>query len=166
MIGATAHRRQVGEAGAVRGHPGHAHHDHADHATCDCPAHAPRASPPGAGAWWASVAPVLACAICPACISTYAKTLSALGVGLYLTEAQHAVLLGVAVTISLVVGFWRARRTGRFTPLSLTLIGCALVLAAHALDDNPWLAWSGVVALLGGGVWEHRIWRRATAVLE
>ena len=106
------------------------------------------------------VVPLLACAVCPTCLATYAKVLSFLGVGLSLTESTHEVLLAVAVMVSLAVSGWRSRRLRRLGPLLLTATGCALLVLGHALDEDPVLTWTGVAVLLAGGLWERRAWRR------
>jgi hypothetical protein len=142
---------------------------------CDCAAHraashaahhaqpGDAAPPQAAGSWWTSVAPVLACAVCPACMSTYAKVLSTLGVGVFLTETQHHALLIGAVSLSLAIGVWRGHKGRRWSPFFLTLLGCALLVSGHLLGDVRALSWSGMAVLLGGGLWEHRLWRRVQA---
>lgn len=127
------------------------------HATCDCAAHAKPAA--GAGSPWASVLPVLACAVCPACLSAYAKVLSAFGVGLFLSERQHAVILSVAVACSLVVSGARSVKSRRWWPLSTSLAGSVLVVAGH-VGEWPGLEWAGVVTLLVGGLAEMPLVRR------
>lgn len=144
-------------------------HDHA----CDCHAH--RSSPQrdagrgdgpaheGQPGLWSSLFPVLACAVCPACLSTYAKLFSVAGVGLGLSEAQHDLLLGVAIAASLGVSAWRSRRSGRVWPLAVALAGASLVLAGHLLGEVAWMEWAGVLILLAGGLIEHFRLRRLAA---
>jgi hypothetical protein len=110
-------------------------------------------------------APVLACALCPVCLATYAKLLSLAGVGVAVTEAQHTVVLTAAVGLSVAVSAWRARRAGRWMPLLPTVAGAGLALAGHFVGDLPWLEWSGVALMLAGAWQERRLqvgaWRRA-----
>lgn len=109
------------------------------------------------------VVPLLACAVCPACLSTYAQVLSFVGVGLSLTESAHQVLLALAIAVSLAVSGWRFRRLRRLGPLLATAAGCVLLVLGHALEEDPVLTWGGVAVLLAGGLWERRVWRRAHA---
>ena len=126
------HAHGHGEAGCCSHdpHDGHAHkaapivetarplqaHGHA-HATggdpCDCVGHRMQArrSTGEKLSGLSAILPILACAVCPVCLSAYATILSALGVGLAITEGQHAILLGVAVVLALASGLWRARIT-------------------------------------------------------
>ncbi|WP_426752633.1 MerC domain-containing protein [Myxococcus sp. Y35] len=139
-------------------------------AACDC-AHHRGQSPANPnergkvpGGRWSVLVPLLACAVCPACLSTYAQVLSFVGVGLSLTESVHQVMLAVAVTVSLAVSGWRFRRLRRLGPLLATAAGCALLVLGHALEENPVLTWGGVAVLLAGGLWERRAWRQRPAV--
>ena len=137
-------------------------------AVCDCAHHrrhetersCPEELP---GSRWAALAPVLACAVCPACLSTYAKVLSLLGVGVTLTESTHHILLVLAVCVSLGASFWKARRRHQWGPLWVAILGCALLAMGHARDEDPVLTWSGVVVLLVGGLWERQAGRRVAA---
>jgi hypothetical protein len=107
------------------------------------------------------VLPALACAVCPACLATYAKALSVAGVSAWLSESQHLGFLTVAVAFSLVFGVRRARKLGRWEPFGFTVLGCALLVLAHLYDDAPWPTWAGLVALFVGGVYGQRLTIRA-----
>ncbi|MCA2981105.1 MAG: hypothetical protein INH41_06685 [Myxococcaceae bacterium] len=134
--------------------------DSRHHVGCDCEHHRSAQAPPSAASGWvASVLPVLACAVCPACLSAYAKLLSALGVGLVLTEAQHAVIMTVAVASSVAVSGWRTVRTRRRWPLLVSLGGASLVVAGHLLEHGV-MEWAGVLVLLAGGLAEMPLLRR------
>lgn len=109
------------------------------------------------------VLPALACAVCPACLATYAKALSVAGVSAWLSERQHLGFLTVAVAFSLVFGVRRARKLGRWEPFGFTVLGCALLVLAHVYDDAPWPTWAGLVALFVGGVYGQRLTIRAQA---
>lgn len=104
------------------------------------------------------LAPIVACAVCPACLGTYAKILAALGVGICVSERQHRFLLAGAVALSLLLGARRARATRRYVPLAITMAGCSMLVGGHLGDVSP-LEWAGVVALLAAGLaerrWEH-----------
>jgi drug/metabolite transporter (DMT)-like permease len=126
---------------------------------CDCPTHVAKAGPTS-GSRWSALAPLIACALCPACLTTYGGVLSLLGLSLYMTEAQHFFILILAVSISASIGFLRARRTRRWIAFAVSLFGCALLLLAHFADDHRGLTWGGVIALLGSSVWEYRAARR------
>lgn len=112
---------------------------------------------------WSSLLPALACAVCPACLATYAKVFSALGVGIALTESQHLWMLVACVTFSLLFGGWEARRTRRFAAFGLTSAGCATLVAAHLAGESRGLGWLAMALLLCGAVWGHRLRARARA---
>jgi hypothetical protein len=137
--------------------PHHHPHEHA----CDCAAHRRREDPaPGA---WGALLPVLACAVCPACLSTYAKLFSIAGVGFGLSELHHDILLAVAITTSVALSAWRSWRTRRAWPIGVALAGSTLVLCGHMFGEVAWLEWAGVLTLLVGGLTEHFRLRRLAA---
>lgn len=126
--------------------------------SCGCPNH--QSAPPARSGWWATLVPILACVVCPACIATYAKILSALGIGIALSETQHLWLLLVCVALSLGVGARELRATRHYGPMTVTFGGCAVLLALHMFGEDAGpsrLSWLGVTLLLGGAVWGHRV---------
>ncbi|HJL15676.1 MAG TPA: MerC family mercury resistance protein [Sandaracinaceae bacterium LLY-WYZ-13_1] len=131
---------------------------HADHGhACDCPAHR-GGDHAERGGWWGLLAPVLVCLVCPACLSTYAKVLAALGVGVSLTNEQHGWLLAVAVAVSLVVSGWRSWRARRVWPIAVAVVGGGLLLAGHLAHQHA-LEWVGIAVLLVGGLVEQQVFR-------
>lgn len=97
--------------------------------------------------------------MCPGCLATYAKVLSALGIGLELSETHHLWLLLGCITLSLGFGAREVRATGRAGPMVVTSAGCAVLLAVHVIGENVGMArlsWLGVALLLGGAIWGHR----------
>lgn len=104
---------------------------------------------------WSTLLPVFACAVCPACMTTYAKILAVFGVGFGLSELQHLLLLVVAISASLAVSAWRSFRTGRAWPVVFALAGSALVAVGHMYGDLHAAEWAGVLVLLAGGLSEH-----------
>jgi hypothetical protein len=96
--------------------------------------------------------PVLACAVCPACLTTYAKLFSVLGVGFGLSEFHHLMLLVVAISASIGVSAWRSWRTRRRWPIAIALTGSALVATGHFAGDLHYVEWAGVLVLLVGGL--------------
>lgn len=133
---------------------------HQHHVDCDCGHdHAPKAATDSKSGWLASVLPLLACAVCPACLSAYAKVFSAFGVGLLLTETQHAVIMAIAVSSSILVSAWRSVRSGRRWPLAVSLSGSVLVVSGHLIEVSA-VEWLGVVVLLVGGLVEMPLLRK------
>jgi hypothetical protein len=130
------------------------------HGDCDCPAH--RREPPTRTGWWATLIPVLACALCPACLGVYAQIFSAIGVGFELSSRVHAGLLVTAVVLSIAVGGWRASRMRWAWPIATALAGCTALLAGHFVDVHL-LEWSGLAILVVGGLLERRLLRRRRA---
>jgi hypothetical protein len=112
--------------------------------------------------------PVLACAVCPACLATYTKLFSLAGVSLGFDDALHDLLMAVALTVSVGVSAWLSWRTGRAWPLLVAGGGSALVAGGHPSGEFQVLEWAGVLALLTGGLSEHfRLQRRAnTPILQ
>jgi hypothetical protein len=143
---------------SLEGHP----HGHA----CDCTAHRGRAEPSPSAGIWSTVLPVLACAVCPACLTTYAKLFSVLGVGFGLSEIHHLLLLAVAIGASVGLSAWRSWRTRRIWPIAVALTGSLLVVAGHVSGDLPVLEWAGVLVLLSGGLTEHLRLRRGRALAQ
>src|SRR5919109_3068486 len=88
---------------------------HAQGSACGCgETHQRGTVARGAARALAVAAPVIACAFCPACLASYTKLLSLVGIGLALTEEQHTILLGAALGISIAASMWRARRAARW----------------------------------------------------
>lgn len=110
--------------------------------------------------WFSTLTPVVACAFCPACLATYAKLFSLVGLGFAMTEAQHSVLLTCAVFVSVVASAWRWRRAGRWSPLAGTVLSGSMVLMGHFAGERSWLEWSGIGAMLASAWYEQRITRR------
>lgn len=134
---------------------------HQHHVDCDCGHdHAAKTTTPDSKSGWvAAVLPLLACAVCPACLSAYAKVFSAFGVGLLLSERQHAIIMAVAVSSSIVVSAWRSMRSGRRWPLVVSLSGSVLVVAGHLVEVGA-VEWLGVIVLLVGGLVEMPLLRK------
>lgn len=141
--------------------------DHHSGHGCDCAAHRVRDTKTRrtSTGLWASVLPFLACAVCPACLATYAKFLSVAGVGLELSELQHVLLLSFAIGCSVAVSAWRSWTTKRSWPIATALAGSMLVLAGHAIGELHAVEWAGVITLMIGGLSEHfRLRRLAPSV--
>ena len=159
-MSSTPHTRgQTGSpshAAPLRQH--HAAHGHGH--GCDCAGHRSSKAARPNGSLWSALLPVLACAVCPACLTTYAKLFSVLGVGFGLNELQHLTLLGVAISASIGVSAWRSWRTRRMWPIAIALTGSALVATGHFADVHV-VEWAGVLTLLAGGLTEHVRLRRS-----
>lgn len=154
-------------------------HSHADDkhavaeaaAKCDCVAHrhvtattTTTATTPSKGLGWLSgLLPILACALCPLCLSAYATLLSALGVGFALSEGQHRILLLGAVVAALISGGWRAYMTRRYGPLALSVLGCAALLFADFLHESRALSLLGMLFLVAAMLWDRWSVRRSLA---
>lgn len=151
-------------AGHAHDDPHAHHHDHHhahDHGeppayACDCAAHRHAAAPVAQGAGpWTTLLPILACAVCPACLATYAKIFSVFGVGFGLRETQHTALLIVAIAASVAVSAWRSHRTKRAWPIAVASLGAGLLLLGHWAHGWHALEWLGMGVLLIGGVTEQ-----------
>jgi hypothetical protein len=132
-------------------------HRHSPECGCEVPDEARQSShePRAAGGGWTAALPALACLVCPACLSLYAKVLSAFGVGVVLSERTHGRILAVAVTLSLATSLWRATRLRRWTSFAITIVGAMLVVAGHMRESHP-VEWIGVLLLLASGLAERK----------
>lgn len=115
----------------------------------------------------AALAPVLACAFCPACLSLYAKLASAVGAGLAIGEVAHTVLLGVAMLVSIAASSYRYRATRRGWPFALSWLGVGLMTLAHVLGELTSLELAGMGALVASVLVDRfsldRVARRAAS---
>jgi len=119
---------------------------------CECGhCEAPAASPGRGRSGWATLAPVLACLVCPACLSTWAKLLAFAGVGLALSEGQHLVLLLAACAVALVFTVRATLRGGSRWALAGTAAGVVLLMVAHVSGDAAPLEWVGMALLVLSG---------------
>jgi len=124
---------------------------------CGCGAqHAAHGEGSARSGWVGALLAVLACALCPACLTTYAKLLSVLGMGVGLDAAAHERLLPAALVASIAISGWRSWRTRRAWPLLAAVLGSSLVALAHGVDELHALEWLGMLVLVAGAVAEHR----------
>ena len=83
------------------------------------------------------------------------------GVGVALSEAEHAALLVACIALSLGLAAREAMITRRWGSIFLTVVGCGALITAHVLEATPaaavWLPRIGIAFLLGGAVWGQRI---------
>ncbi len=104
-----------------------------------------------------SILPILACALCPACIGVWAQVLSVVGIGLVITEAQHHALLAVAIAIALAMSVYRFARTRVVGPFVMTIMGSASLAGAHFFaEENHLLSWVSIAVILGASLWQRR----------
>lgn len=104
----------------------------------------------------------MACAFCPACLTIWSSLLSAVGVqvGGLAGERMHEVLLSLSVLLAMGVAGWKAWQQRSIVSLVLPAAGCALLVAAHALDRGERFEWSGVCLLVASSLFEHFRHRR------
>ena len=136
-----------------------------EHHACDCAAHrhGSKAANKASAGTWETLLPILACAVCPACMATYAKLFSLLGVSVGLSELHHTVVLTVAIAVSTLVSAWRSLRTRRVWPVAFAMLGSSLVIAGHVRGELHALEWAGVLTLLASGLVEHFRLRKLAA---
>jgi len=112
-----------------------------------------------------TVAPTLACAFCPACLSAYSGAFSALGISATLGEEYHHYLLAFALLFTLGVQAYRVRVTRRLLAPVVAVAGCMLVVAGHAFEEHPWLVWTGIAGLLLSAAIDARVLQRSKGSL-
>jgi hypothetical protein len=105
----------------------------------------------------ASILPIIACALCPACLGIWAQVLSVVGLGVVITETQHHVLLVVAIAIAFLMSAYRFVRTSLLGPFVLTIVGCVSLGASHVLaEENHLLSWLSIAIILSASIWQRR----------
>ena len=110
-----------------------------------------------------SILPILACALCPACIGVWAQVLSAVGMGIVVTEAQHHVLLAVAIGVTSCMSVYRYVRTRLVGPFVLTIAGCLSLGGSHLFaEENHILSWLSIAIILCASLWQRRAERRVS----
>jgi hypothetical protein len=109
-----------------------------------------------------SLLPILACALCPACLGVWAQVLSFVGIGVIVTESQHHFLLGLALLVAFVTSAFAFARTRFVGPFVLTMVACFLVAGSHFFaEENHLLSWFSIAVLLGASLWQRRKVRSA-----
>lgn len=136
-------------------------HAHVHGDGCGCPAHRGTNEAPGVRGWLADMLPALACALCPACLSTYAKALSVAGLAAWLSEREHLAFLALAVLLSIGFGLRRARTLGDYRPFGFTLAGCLALVVGHFAGEVAALTWAGLGLLFVGGFYGQHLTVRA-----
>jgi hypothetical protein len=103
---------------------------------------------------------------CPVCLSAFAGTMSALGLGSLATEAVLAPLTVILLGVSLLALGFGARRTQRYGPILLGAVSAALLVGGKSWAEPTWLGYFAVAALLAASVWNVRVAasRRSSAV--
>ena len=94
---------------------------------------------------------------CPVCLSAFAGTMSALGLGFVATEAfltpATVVCLGGALAA---LGFG-ARRRRRYGALLLGVFGAGLLAGSKIFPAQEWLGYGGLACVLVGSLWNARM---------
>jgi hypothetical protein len=94
---------------------------------------------------------------CPVCLSAFAGTMSALGLGFVATRAVLTPLTAVFIGVALLALGFGARRRRRYGALILGAAGAGLLLVSKFLPAEAWLGYSGLVGLVGASLWNTRI---------
>jgi peptidoglycan/LPS O-acetylase OafA/YrhL len=97
----------------------------------------------------------VACAVCPACLATYAKIFSIVGVSFGLSERSHTLLLSTGFGLYICVAAWNYKKTGQRAALLIALSGSMLVVTGHFWGDSQAFEWAGVLVLLTGWLTEQ-----------
>ena len=94
---------------------------------------------------------------CPVCLSAFAGTMSAFGLGALATEAVLTPLTIVFLGGVLAALGFAARRRKRYGPLWLGAIGAGLVAGSKFLPAEAWLGYMGLAFVLAGSLWNSKV---------
>ena len=104
----------------------------------------------GVGAW---LVPAWGC---PVCLSAFAGTMSALGLGFVATEAVLTPLTAVFLGVALLALGFGARRRRIYGPLILGTAAAGLLIGGKFWPDELWIGYVGLGALVSACVWNTR----------
>ena len=94
---------------------------------------------------------------CPVCLSAFAGTMSALGLGFVATEAVLTPLTVVFLGGALAALGFSARRRRRYGPLLVGVVGAGLLAGSKFWPAQVWLGYGGLACVLVGSLWNSRI---------
>ncbi len=104
----------------------------------------------GVGAW---LVPAWGC---PLCLSAFAGTMSALGLGFVATKAVLTPLTIVFLGVALFALGFGARRHQRYGPLVLGTAAAGLLVGSKFWPGEAWIGYAGLGVLLTACVWNTR----------
>lgn len=103
----------------------------------------------GIGAW---IVPAWGC---PACLSAFAGTMSALGLGFVASKAVLTPLTVAFLTIAVLALGFGARKRRVYGPLVLGTAAAGMLIGSK-FWDYPWIGYVGLSALFAACVWNAR----------
>lgn len=109
--------------------------------------------------------PVVACLFCPVCLPAGIGVLSALGVGIFVNEGVHRVLVATSIAVALASALFLTRRHRKIGPLAVTAAGGVAVVAGCIVAEVPALEYAGTALILAAAFWSWRLRGRPVAAL-
>ncbi len=96
---------------------------------------------------------LLPSAACPACLAVYGAVLSALGLGVLVTERALVPLIAACLALGVLSVAWTTRSHGRYGPLVATLVGSLAVVLGRLIWTLPPVLYGGIALLVGASLW-------------
>jgi hypothetical protein len=97
---------------------------------------------------------------CSACLGAYSGLLASLGVGAVATDSGLTILTAALLALGLASVVWSTRRHRHMGPLSVVLVGSAVLFGSRILAPSTEILLVGAALTLAGSGWNLWLERR------